>query len=59
MSLELVRDIYVYGADDQETAQAAAFLKEAGYENVAELAGGLTAWKALGYPVEGSVSILP
>lgn len=58
MSLELVRDIYVYGSDDQETAQAAALLKEAGYENVAELTGGLAAWKAVGYPIDGNVSII-
>jgi len=58
MSLELVRDIYVYGSDDQETAQAAALLKEAGYENVAELTGGLAAWKAVGYPIDGNASII-
>ncbi len=57
MSLELVRDLYVYGSDDQETAQAAALLHEAGYKNVAELAGGLAAWKTVGYPVDGNVSI--
>jgi rhodanese-related sulfurtransferase len=56
MSLEFVRDIYVYGSDDQETAQAAALLKEAGYKNVAELVGGLADWKAVGYPVEGDDS---
>lgn len=53
-NLELVRDIYVYGSSDEETATAAALLKEAGYENIAELAGGLSAWKAAGFPVEGN-----
>jgi rhodanese-related sulfurtransferase len=53
-SLELIRDIYIYGSDEQETAQAAALLKEAGYENVAQLEGGLAAWKAVGYQIEGN-----
>jgi rhodanese-related sulfurtransferase len=50
-SVELVRDIYVYGSSDQETAAAAAALKEAGYQNVAELLGGVEAWKAAGFPL--------
>jgi rhodanese-related sulfurtransferase len=54
MNLELVRDIYVYGSSDEETAAAAALLKEAGYQNVAELAGGMAAWKAAGFPIEGN-----
>ncbi len=54
MNLELVRDIYVYGSSDEETAAAAALLKEAGYQNVAELAGGAAAWKAAGFPIEGN-----
>jgi rhodanese-related sulfurtransferase len=58
MSLELVRDIYVYGSDDQETSQAAALLKDAGYENVAELGGGLAAWKAVGYPIDGNDNVI-
>jgi rhodanese-related sulfurtransferase len=58
MSLEFVRDIYVYGSDDQETAQAAALLKEAGYKKVAELMGGLAAWQAVKYPIEGSDRVI-
>lgn len=50
INLELVRDIYVYGSTDEETATAANLLREAGYENVAELLGGLAAWKAAGFP---------
>jgi rhodanese-related sulfurtransferase len=53
VNLELVRDVYVYGSSDEETALAAAALREAGYQNVAELLGGLAAWKAAGYPIEG------
>jgi rhodanese-related sulfurtransferase len=58
VNLELVRDIYVYGSSDEETALAAAVLKEAGYQNVAELLGGLAAWKAAGYPIEGNAAIV-
>lgn len=52
INLELERDIYVYGSTDEETATAAQLLKEASYENVAELLGGLAAWKAAGFPIE-------
>ena len=51
-SLELTRDIYVYGETDEETAEAAGQLRSAGYQNVSELRGGVAAWKAVGYPVE-------
>ncbi|HEY9901898.1 MAG TPA: rhodanese-like domain-containing protein [Candidatus Sericytochromatia bacterium] len=50
--LELGRDIYIYGATDEETAAAAAQLRAAGYQNVSEIRGGLAAWKAVGFPVE-------
>ena len=51
-SLELTRDIYVYGETDEETAVAAAKLRAAGYLNVSQIRGGLPAWKAVGYPIE-------
>ena len=51
-SLETSRDIYIYGETDEETAQAAADLRNAGFENVSELRGGVAAWRALDYPVE-------
>ena len=47
------RDIYVYGASDEETAQAASLLREAGFTSVAELQGGLEAWKAIAGSTEG------
>lgn len=50
-SLEPERDIYVYGDTDEETAEAATQLREAGFQRVSELTGGLAAWKAVGYPV--------
>ncbi len=56
-SLELVRDIYVYGSSDQETASAVASLKEVGFQNIAELQGGLIAWKVAGFPVEGNTAV--
>ncbi|MEM1253242.1 MAG: rhodanese-like domain-containing protein [Cyanobacteria bacterium P01_H01_bin.21] len=55
-SLESERDIYVYGETDEMTADAVAKLHEAGYENVAELKGGLTDWQATGGAIEGTVA---
>lgn len=48
------RDIYIYGQDDQETAEAARLLRESGFLNVSELKGGIKDWKAIGGTVEGS-----
>ena len=55
-SLESERDIYIYGETDEMTADAVAKLREAGYENVAELKGGLTDWQATGGAIEGTVA---
>ncbi len=52
-TVELTRDIYVYGETDDETAVAAQQLRMAGFVSVSELKGGLAAWKALGYQIEG------
>ncbi len=51
-SLEPIRDIYVYGDSDRETAESADRLRQAGLKNVAEISGGLSAWQASGFPVE-------
>lgn len=48
------RDIYVYGTTDTEAADAVTLLKQAGYRNVAQLRGGVAAWRAVGFPVERS-----
>ncbi|MEM9904691.1 MAG: rhodanese-like domain-containing protein [Cyanobacteria bacterium P01_D01_bin.44] len=48
------RDIYVYGTTDTEAANAVTLLKQAGYRNVAQLRGGVAAWRAVGFPVERS-----
>ena len=53
-SLENSRDIYIYGETDEETAIAAALLRDAGFQNVSELRGGVAAWRALDYPVSSS-----
>lgn len=53
VSLESERDIYVYGNTNEVTNQAATALRDAGYENVAELMGGLGAWQAASGSTEG------
>ena len=53
-SLENSRDIYIYGEADEETAIAASLLRDAGFQNVSELRGGVAAWRALDYPVSSS-----
>jgi rhodanese-related sulfurtransferase len=52
-SLESSRDIYVYAETDEQTAVAVNKLRQAGYQNVSELIGGLKAWKKAKYPIEG------
>jgi rhodanese-related sulfurtransferase len=52
--LPMERDIYVYGNTDEETAEAAAQLREAGFQYVSELKGGLNAWKSVAGPTDGS-----
>ena len=54
-SLAKSRDIYVYGANEEETAQAAQQLRSNGFEHVSQLKGGLAAWKEIGGPTEGIV----
>ncbi|MFB2770267.1 rhodanese-like domain-containing protein [Pelatocladus sp. BLCC-F211] len=54
-SIAKSRDIYVYGATEEETAQAAQSLRSAGFEHVSELKGGLPAWKAIGGATEGVI----
>ncbi len=56
-SLESSRDIYIYGETDEETYQAATNLRNAGFQNVSELRGGVAAWRALDYPVESTSQV--
>ncbi|MGB3299369.1 MAG: rhodanese-like domain-containing protein [Phormidesmis sp.] len=53
-NLEIERDIYVYSGSDEQSAAAAHRLREAGYQSVAELKGGLSAWQAIKGSVETS-----
>jgi rhodanese-related sulfurtransferase len=52
-SLELDRDIYVYGDDQAQTTDAADKLRAANFSQVSELEGGLTAWKEVLGATEG------
>jgi rhodanese-related sulfurtransferase len=56
-SLEPKREIYIYGESDEQTAEAAAKLREAGFTAVSELRGGLAGWKAIGGPTEGTAEL--
>ena len=44
--------IFVYCGSGIRSAKAAKILKEKGYDEIYECAGGLKAWKAAGLPVE-------
>jgi rhodanese-related sulfurtransferase len=54
-SLQPQRDLYVYGSSEAETTQAVALLREAGFERVAHLQGGLQAWHEIEGQVEGVI----
>ncbi|MEA5514399.1 rhodanese-like domain-containing protein [Nodularia sp. UHCC 0506] len=54
-SLDQHRDIYIYGADEQQAAQAARILRSAKFDHVSQLKGGLAAWKEIGGPTEGII----
>lgn len=54
-SLETVRDIYIYGETDEQTAEAANLLRQSGFRKVAELKGGIAAWKAIEGPMDGAM----
>ncbi|MFP4132597.1 MAG: rhodanese-like domain-containing protein [Halothece sp.] len=56
-NLERDRDLYIYSDTDEETADVANRLREAGFKRVAELTGGLGAWKAADYPVEATSTV--
>ena len=46
------RPVIVYDEDGERSAKAAAALKRQGYTQVANLSGGLGAWRQAGLPVE-------
>jgi rhodanese-related sulfurtransferase len=53
VSLYRERQIYVYGENDSQSAQAVRTLQFLGFSTVAELGGGLSAWKSIGGATEG------
>ncbi|MFW6358529.1 MAG: rhodanese-like domain-containing protein [Chroococcales cyanobacterium] len=53
-AFEPEREIYIYAENDQQTAQAASQMRQAGFEAISELQGGLAAWKDIGGPTEGT-----
>jgi rhodanese-related sulfurtransferase len=52
-ALHTERHIYIYGADDEQAAQATQTLREAGFAEVSGIPGGLSAWKSVGGATEG------
>ncbi|MBD2569115.1 rhodanese-like domain-containing protein [Anabaena lutea] len=52
-ALHKERQIYVYGEHDAHAAHAAQILRGAGFTDVSEIQGGLTAWKTIGGATEG------
>jgi rhodanese-related sulfurtransferase len=53
-SLHRERQIYIYGENDSQSAQGVRTLQFLGFTAVAELSGGLQAWKAIGGETEGT-----
>ncbi len=52
-SLHRERQIYLYGENDSQSALAVRTLQYLGFTAVAELTGGLQAWKTIGGATEG------
>ena len=55
-ALEYDRDIYLYSHTDEEATTAAQTLRDAGYQKVSVLRGGVAAWKAANFQVETGMS---
>jgi len=54
MTLQHKRDIYVYGDSNEQSHMAAEKLRQAGFQRVAELQGGLDSWIEIGGSIDGS-----
>lgn len=52
-SLQVQRDIYVYGSNTEEATTAAQALRTAGFQKVAVLEGGLAAWQEIDGSIDG------
>jgi len=51
-SLDIEQPIFVYCDDNQRSTSACSFLRDWGYTNVTELAGGMIAWKQAAYEID-------
>ncbi len=51
--LEYERDLYIYSDSPENATEAANRFRQAGFKHVAEIEGGLDAWKKIGGPTEG------
>jgi len=51
-SLDTEQPIFVYCDDNQRSTAACSFLRDWGYTNVTELAGGMIAWKLAAYEID-------
>ena len=51
-SLDMEQPIFVYCDDNQRSTAACSFLRDWGYTNVTELAGGMIAWKLAAYEID-------
>lgn len=54
LSLQHKRDIYLYGESNEQSQAAADKLRQAGFQRVAELQGGLQSWKEIEGSIDGS-----
>jgi rhodanese-related sulfurtransferase len=51
-SFDMEHPIFVYCDDNQRSTAACSFLRDWGYTNVSELAGGMIAWKLTSYEID-------
>ncbi len=51
-SFDMEQAIFVYCDDNQRSTTACSFLRDWGYRNVYELAGGMIAWKLVSYEID-------
>jgi rhodanese-related sulfurtransferase len=58
-SLANERDLYIYGESDEQALQAAESLRGVGFLNVAQITGGLSAWKEVAGSTEGAQEASP
>ncbi len=51
-SFDMEQPIFVYCDDNQRSTVACSFLRDWGYTNVSELAGGMIAWRLASYEID-------